>query len=169
MSTRKKANIKQIPEGSSFCVTCKLKKNNLEFHWYEAPDGMVRTRVNGSCKDCRSKLNKETERLKKIIISYSPKPDYEKPCEACLRLVYKRQSDIPEGVDGTYSWNFDHEHNTEHFRGYICTPCNTGFGLLGDTEESILFRLEYFKRSKLNENNSQKLYNKQRTLEHLFG
>ena len=147
-----------IPEGTSHCVTCKLLKNNLDFHWYAPPEGEARTRVNGSCRVCRSKLGKETEKLKKKVVPHSPKPIWEKPCEACLRPVYERQSNIPEGVDGTYSFNFDHEHGTEDFRGWICTPCNTGFGLLGDTVETIEFRLKYLKRAKFNLNESQKKY-----------
>ena len=149
---------KDIPEGSSLCVTCKDLKENKSFHWYKSDSGKPRTRVNGSCRECRCKLAKETRELKKKIIPYSPKPSERELCEACGRQVYKNQSDIPKGVDGTYSWNFDHEHGTENFRGWICTPCNTGFGLLGDTYESILKRLEFLKKAKTNQNNSQKKY-----------
>ena len=116
------------------------------------------------------KSSEETRELKKKIVPYSPKPAEKELCEACHLPVYKNQSDIPKGVDGTYSWNFDHEHGTENFRGWICTPCNTGFGLLGDTYESILKRLEFLKKSKANQNNSQKEYFENvGTLEDFFG
>ena len=151
-------DITGIPEGFSSCVHCKTLKPNTDFHWYLSPEGKARTRVCGWCRDCRSKNSKETEDLKKQIVPYSPKPIWEKPCEACLRPVYQRQSDIPVGVDGTYSFNFDHDKIKKIFRGWICTPCNTGFGLLGDTYESILTRVEYLKKAELNENESQKKY-----------
>ena len=169
--TRKIAReIKDIPEGSSLCVACRDLKENIDFHWYKSDNGKSRTRVNGSCRECRQKLAKETRELKKKIVPYSPKPAEKELCEACYLPVYKNQSDIPKGVDGTYSWNFDHEHGTENFRGWICTPCNTGFGLLGDTYESILKRLEFLKKAKVNQNNSQKEYFENvGTLEDFFG
>ncbi len=150
-----------IPDGYSYCATCKLKKHNYEYHWYISPDGKARTRVNGSCRPCRSKLGKETESLKKVVIPYVPKPEYGTPCESCNRPVYERQGDIPEGVDGTYAFSFDHEHNSNHFRGWICKPCNTGFGLLGDTYESVKNRLKYLERAMNNQNESQKQYLKE--------
>jgi len=156
---RKKLSLRDtenIPDDYSYCVTCKKKKHNYDFHWYLSPDGKARTRVNGSCKNCRSALSKETESLKKIIIPLCPRPKWGELCESCHKPVYERQGDIPEGVEGTYAFSFDHEHGSTHFRGWICKPCNTGFGLLGDTYESVKERLEYLKRAKLNENKSQR-------------
>src|SRR5882672_1575066 len=31
----------------------------------------------------------------------------------------------------------DHDHATGKFRGWLCSRCNTGIGLLGDTLESV--------------------------------
>ena len=42
----------------------------------------------------------------------------------------------------------DHDHKTGAFRGWLCGPCNTGIGLLGDTEESVQQTLAYLHRSK---------------------
>lgn len=32
----------------------------------------------------------------------------------------------------------DHDHDTNHFRGFVCKSCNRRLGFLGDTFESIM-------------------------------
>ena len=81
--------------------------------------------------------------VKKKILPDNPRPAYGELCKACKRPVYANQSDIPADVNGTYAWMFDHNHQTVKFRGWICNPCNTGFGLLGDTSDSVKLRLQY--------------------------
>ncbi len=162
-----------IPAGTSVCATCKTEKDNTEFHWYtlsnrgKSTGTKKRKRVNGSCRPCRTKLGTETNRLKKKIVPLVPKPDYGCPCEACGRPVYANQSDIPPGVDGTYAWMFDHRHGTDNFRGWICNPCNTGFGLLGDTAETVSLRLKYLENAEHNMNPSQMLLEERNTSQKL--
>lgn len=155
-------NLKGIPEGCYICSTCKQEKPSTEFHWYEQTiDGRgrggngKRKRVNGSCRSCRNKLAQETNKLKKVILPLVPQPNYGEICESCNRPVYANQSDIPQGVDGTYSWMFDHCHETAKFRGWICNPCNTGFGLLGDNSKEIKLRLQYLIKAESNKTKSQ--------------
>ena len=140
-------NLEGIPEGKYKCSTCKQEKDSIHFHWYESrrPNGGLgdRKRVNGSCRECRNKLAVETNKLKREIIPQHPKPAFGELCKACKRPVYATQSDIPVDVNGTYQWMFDHNHKTVEFRGWICNPCNTGFGLLGDTADSVKLRLQY--------------------------
>ena len=157
-------NLKGIPEGQYICSTCKQTKDSTEFHWYEqTTDGRgrggngKRKRVNGSCRECRNKLANETRNLKKEVLGFVPQPEYGELCEACHRPVYANQSDIPQGVDGTYAWMFDHCHDTVRFRGWICNPCNTGFGLLGDNAESVKYRLKYLIQAEENRTKSQEL------------
>lgn len=158
-------NLNGIPSGQYVCSTCKSLKDATEFHWYEEAKGRCgngkRKRVNGSCRECRSKLAKETNKLKKEICGLVPQPAYGELCEACNRPVYANQSDIPQGVDGTYAWMFDHCHEKAEFRGWICNPCNTGFGLLGDNSESIKLRLKYLLDAEHNRTKSQLLLEKQ--------
>jgi hypothetical protein len=40
----------------------------------------------------------------------------------------------------------DHDHKTKKFRGTLCTKCNVGIGLLGDTLEGILKAENYLRR-----------------------
>lgn len=42
----------------------------------------------------------------------------------------------------------DHDHRTGRIRGLLCTPCNTGIGLLGDSYEGVASALSYLRRSK---------------------
>ena len=155
-------NLKGIPERQYICSTCKELKESTDFHWYEQTiDGRgrggngKRKRVNGSCRGCRNKLARETNNLKKEILSIIPQPAYGELCEACNRPVYANQTDIPQDVNGTYAWMFDHCHNTAKFRGWICNPCNTGFGLLGDNAESVRLRLKYLINAEENTTKSQ--------------
>lgn len=41
----------------------------------------------------------------------------------------------------------DHCHETNIFRGWICSQCNQGLGLLGDTLESLLKAVDYLSTS----------------------
>ena len=132
-------NLKGIPEGKYICATCKQEKDSVEFHWY------------AQTIDGRSKLQKQTTELKKKTLPANPRPAYGELCKACKRPVYANQSDIPADVNGTYAWMFDHNHKTIKFRGWICNPCNTGFGLLGDTSDSVNLRLQYLIESEQDE------------------
>lgn len=41
---------------------------------------------------------------------------------------------------------WDHDNDTGTFRGWICTPCNTALGRLGDNSEGLARALEYVSR-----------------------
>ena len=40
---------------------------------------------------------------------------------------------------------YDHDHNTMKFRGVLCSRCNVGIGILGDTEEHLVKALKYLR------------------------
>jgi uncharacterized ferredoxin-like protein len=67
-----------------------------------------------------------------------------------LRKEYlEKHESIPEtcACCGTKSTRMvcDHDHQTEKFRGFICSHCNAGIGLLGDNLEGILNAQRYLK------------------------
>lgn len=39
----------------------------------------------------------------------------------------------------------DHDHESGNFRGWLCTPCNTGLGKLGDSIAGLQRAIEYLK------------------------
>jgi hypothetical protein len=41
----------------------------------------------------------------------------------------------------------DHDHGTGAFRGWLCTPCNAGIGLLGDNAEGVRRALQYLSKT----------------------
>ena len=49
----------------------------------------------------------------------------------------------------------DHDHNTGAIRGLLCSNCNTGIGMLGDSKEAIEAALQYFDKAE----NPEKYYN----------
>lgn len=67
-----------------------------------------------------------------------PVPTRAKPelCECC-----GRQPSLGKSL------GIDHDHETGAFRGWICTKCNLGLGMFGDTAESIELALQYLKRA----------------------
>ena len=42
---------------------------------------------------------------------------------------------------------FDHNHNTNKFRGWICMRCNTTIGLVKENIETLLKIIEYLKKN----------------------
>jgi hypothetical protein len=101
------------------CVYCGKRKNKKSFYKHRGHKDRLDTR----CKKCMGRNIRITNKLKKK----SPeKPDV---CECCNKLPEK--------------WCFDHDHSNNSFRGWLCDPCNTGIGKLGDDIAGILNALEY--------------------------
>lgn len=88
------------------------------------------TRWNNNNKEKRKKSNLKAGRKKRNL----PEPTRPCPdtCEAC-------------GSKDQLGRNLclDHDHISGKFRGWLCTHCNVGFGMLGDSLESITSRLNY--------------------------
>ena len=128
------------------CSVCKRKLPREYFQHYRTrfkKNGM-RLRVNANCKDCSKKESKYLSKLKKN----NPPPEYGLKCPQCNKVVYEKIEDIPEGVDGTNGpWQCDHDHYTKKFRRYLCKRCNTGTGLIGDSQEAWESAVKY-KKSK---------------------
>ena len=39
--------------------------------------------------------------------------------------------------------HIDHDHNTQHIRGLLCTTCNVGLGMFKDSPELLQKAMEY--------------------------
>jgi len=74
-----------------------------------------------------------TARVKAQVRAYShkkkgiPEPTRPAPviCECCGKAPKKM------------SLNVDHDHQTGAFRGWLCSGCNRGLGMLGDTLDAV--------------------------------
>lgn len=138
-------NLDNIPQGTCVCSECKLEKDNIEYQFYSnrfTKDG-YRLRVNTYCRSCSTRISKELSQIKNKVKKQHPQPAYGEPCAICNKPVYKHKSEVPAGVDGTWGWQCDHDHETNEFRGWLCKKCNTGLGALGDNLESLLRAVEY--------------------------
>ena len=81
------------------------------------------------CKTCITESETLLRRLKKD----NPKPPAGTPCECCGR------------IDKLFC---DHDHATGAFRSWICRNCNSGIGLLGDSEAGLRQALAYLERAR---------------------
>lgn len=115
---------------------------------------VVKRSIKGACTECSRTDSREARRVlrstdqgrkyaNKRQVEYNrrltkPKPTRPEPttCECC-------------GLSprGKHSMHLDHDHNTGAFRGWLCSNCNTGIGLLGDKWDSVFNALAYLARS----------------------
>lgn len=123
---------------SKICSKCDVKKCLLLFaHNTSSSCGFdqygYRLR-RPECEDCKKSANKGLGVAKKIAkeqgIPYKP-PEGSccAVCKATDKLV------------------FDHDHEREVFRGYLCNPCNRSMGVLGDSVESLLRYVNYLNQT----------------------
>ena len=83
------------------------------------------------CRTCIDESETTLRRLKKN----NPQPPAGTPCACCNR------------IDKLFC---DHDHSSnKDFRGWICRNCNSGIGLLGDSEEGLRQALAYLERVRL--------------------
>lgn len=130
------------------CTTCGVNKSREDFYKSKSyKDGL-----GYRCKECDGKarakfrekhLDKEKARQKyrNIKCRYGlSKEEYDRlyersggACYSCGRVPANMQICV------------DHCHETGRVRGLLCTECNKGLGLIGDTIESVEKLLEYLK------------------------
>lgn len=81
-------------------------------------------------------LNKDRVRISSRQARYSAQPTRPEAqrCESCERLLDAAP-------------HFDHDHATGQFRGWLCSQCNTGIGLLGDDVHGLEKAIAYLKRA----------------------
>ncbi|MAE82696.1 MAG: hypothetical protein CMB80_08180 [Flammeovirgaceae bacterium] len=135
--TRK--NLDNIPPGETKCSVCGVIKSNTVFSWYKhrlTKDG-YRLRANTYCDPCAKATRKEVDEIKKVLLKDHPRPEYGESCDLCGKPVWKEKDGIKN------SWQCDHEHGKIKFRGWICKPCNTGLGKIGDSPETVIKVLYY--------------------------
>lgn len=121
-----------------------------------------RNKRNGTCSECsRIRLNayylKNKEALNKIRKArYKQNPE---PVKQMVRKAWRQRNNLQEptrpepevceccgGTTVNKAIVFDHCHKTKKFRGWLCSKCNTGIGILGDDVEGLERALTYLKR-----------------------
>ena len=110
------------------------------------------------CRDCGKVLTEENRVMKSV--SKKGKQYYLNRCKPCiveaevLLRTLKKQHPQPQSgtpcacckrIDKLFC---DHDHATGKFRSYICRQCNSGIGLLGDSEQGLRQALAYLERAR---------------------
>ena len=103
------------------CKICKLEKPLDRFYQ------QGRKSLDNRCKACANegKTWRRRERKKYEHLDTGS-------CHCCNRK--------------SVSLHFDHDHNTEKYRGFLCHYCNTGIGKLGDDIEGVTRALRYLEK-----------------------
>lgn len=151
LSARRTARMaRPIPIGMKRCVVCDQPKAFSEF----AAHGGCRDGFRPECKDCTSRYQKVRRR------SYRG--------EASRRYALKKNFGItPEQYDqmlanqggkcaicksknpsrsGSGFFAIDHDHKTGEVRGLLCSPCNSGIGMLRDSTSILRSAIKYLSR-----------------------
>lgn len=71
---------------------------------------------------CRCDKCKKAQRDRRLQLRDPGTPPRSGECDLCLKK-------------GKVVW--DHDHDTGHFRGWLCHGCNTGLGKFGDSIEQL--------------------------------
>ena len=112
------------------------------------------------CRDCGEILTEETRVMKSV--SKKGKQYYLNRCNSCiveadiLLRNLKKQNQQPAAGTPCACCNridklfCDHDHATAKFRSWICRNCNSGIGLLGDSEEGLRQALAYLEKTRTN-------------------
>lgn len=102
------------------CKTCKQEKLDSDFIKADGQHRATRNR----CKDCHNNQSQ----IRKKLREENPPPE---PGNCPICQIH------------TEKWVLDHCHSSMTFRGYICTSCNSGIGLLHDDPDIISRALNY--------------------------
>jgi len=102
------------------CKTCQVEKPDSAFIKADGRHRATRNR----CKQCA----KEQQDIRRRLRLSHPEPP---------------PGDCPICNNHTNKWVLDHCHTEETFRGYICTSCNSGIGLLHDDPDILTNALFY--------------------------
>lgn len=108
------------------CKTCGKTKPDSEFKRCDGRHRATRNR----CKVCHRKLENLRNKLKREHVA--PPPGL---CPLCNQHTDK--------------WVLDHCHVENVFRGYICSSCNAGIGLLHDDPEVLSRAVIYLTKNEI--------------------
>jgi formate dehydrogenase maturation protein FdhE len=110
----------KTPTMFKVCPVCKVEQDILEFH----------DRSGNQYSYCRTCRNEWQHTRKKLAKQY-PKPVH---CELCGdEFSDKLRADL------------DHDHDTQQFRGWLCSHCNRGLGHFRDSPERLQKAITYLK------------------------
>ena len=119
-------------------------KKESDVHYRERNREKLRLKSKEYYKNNKEKIKEYWANNQEIKRKYHglPEPTHPYPdpelCECCRG-----------GPKGAGRLHLDHDHETGKFRGWLCSNCNLGLGLLGDSLGDIENAIEYLYNSLL--------------------
>ena len=101
------------------------------------PSGEIKRK----CSTCKRNQTNLVKHLK-TIHTY---PDENYLCPICNRDIEELGK---KGQIRLQTWVLDHCHDTEVFRGWLCSNCNTGLGAFKDDLKRVTNACEYLNQHK---------------------
>ena len=111
-------------EGGLECNDCGVVQPVENFQ--HIPSGEIKRK----CKSCKRKQLHLVDHLR-TLHTY---PDENYLCPICQRNIKEIGR---KGQPRMQMWVLDHCHDTETFRGWVCSNCNTGLGAFKDNVKRI--------------------------------
>lgn len=112
-----------------YCADCRTKKQR---EYYHKNKDRIREQQNKKYYKRREdvlKRQREANIRKKYGMSVE---EYDEAVSTCCGICGKEDNLV-----------MDHDHSTGEVRGVLCSKCNVGIGLLGDSAENVKAALEY--------------------------
>lgn len=98
--------------------------------------------IKRKCRSCKSGQQKVVRKLKKE--NEYPDKDY------CCPICERNMDEIGKyGQPILSTWVLDHCHDTDTFRGWLCSNCNTGLGGFKDDYSKISRAYDYLIRHRM--------------------
>jgi len=113
------------------CRECKNKKPIEDF---EFDKGGYRG-VRGTCKECRN----TSKQIRRVHRKNWGHPDENYKCPIC-------ETTLEGQIRNGNAWAVDHCHTTGKVRGYLCSTCNSGIGLLNDDINLLEKSIEWLRK-----------------------
>ena len=111
-------------EGGLECNDCGIVQPVDNFQQMAAGE------IKRKCNTCKRNQSGLVRHLKTL----HPYPDEAYCCPICARDIKELGR---KGQPRMQTWVLDHCHDTETFRGWVCSNCNTGLGAFKDNVEKI--------------------------------
>ena len=119
---------------TKLCTSCDITKPIRGFD----KDGTKKDKLQGTCKSCRKDYRLKLS-LDKFNITMDKYKEMLKAQNHLCGICF---------VDEGKSLCIDHDHVTSKVRGLLCSRCNKGLGLLGDSVAAVKSALNYLERCK---------------------